>query len=31
MKNKGEGITAVWQNGGDSAKKRVQFSKELLC
>jgi hypothetical protein len=28
-KKKGEGITAVWQNGGLSAKLNIQFSKEV--
>jgi hypothetical protein len=30
-KKKGEGITAVWQNGGFSAKIKVSFSNELWC
>ncbi len=28
MKKKGEGITAVWQNGGFSAKLNIWFSNE---
>jgi hypothetical protein len=28
-KKKGEGITAVWQNGGFSAKLNIWFSKEV--
>ncbi len=28
-KKKGEGITAVWQNGGFSAKFKFSFSIEL--
>ena len=29
--NNGEGITAVWQNGGFSAKLNIWFSNEHLC
>jgi hypothetical protein len=29
MFNKGEQLTAVWQNGGFSAKLNIWFSKEV--
>ncbi len=30
-KNNNEPLTAVWQNGGFSAKLNIRFSNEILC